>query len=166
MEDTLTHLGETREQVEWVDAAPFRAHALHLMRAGDLSDAVLAELTGVVPRAMRHLVYGRAGHRVRRLCADHARRLLRVTTDEARQLRVRPVPAVTTRRRLRVLLRHGHAADALAGSIGLEVSELTRLVDGRTPTCTQLTALRTAALYAQLGFSENGDDPAFEVRAA
>ncbi len=69
----------------WVDAAPFRAWVAHLMSAGALSAAEVADLAGVSPRVTTQLLTGRRGRPVRRICRLTAMRLLTVTPPRRRR---------------------------------------------------------------------------------
>lgn len=101
-----------REAV-WVDATPFRAHVTQLLGAG-LTVSVIAQLAGVRERSVQHLAHGREGRRVQRICRDTGRRLLRITTMEARAVRFRPVPVRLSRERLRTMVGAGWTVDRLA----------------------------------------------------
>ena len=90
----------------WVDATPFRAHLMHLLATG-LTEPVIARLAGVSVRSVDHLAHGRRGRPVRRICGDTGRRLLRITTVEARAIRFRPVPVRPSRYRLRAMVAAG-----------------------------------------------------------
>ena len=129
----------------WVDAHPFRAHVRHLMAAGDLTGGVVAQLAGVSPRAVQHLLAGRGGGSVRRISPVLARRLYQVTAEEARAVHYRLVPAATAARRLRRLLAAGWRLDELASLLGVRESELGAVAEERVTTCSQVLALRVAA---------------------
>jgi hypothetical protein len=134
----------------WVDAAPFRAHLRHVMAVGDLSIEVVAALTGINPRAAAHLLDGRAGRPVRRISADVGRRLLQLTSFDARTVRWRLVPARMTRARLRELVAEGHGIDELASRTGVDGQTLRELLDRQRDACTSLVAARVGALHAAL----------------
>jgi len=129
----------------WLDAAPFRAHARHLMAASGLSSAELAELTGVSLGAVRHLVYGRSGRPARRICPQTARRLFLVTALEASLVRTRLVPSGRTRALLEQLVAAGWSVQQLSAATGLRRASVEALLEGREPSCPQLVALRVAA---------------------
>ena len=132
----------------WIDAAPFRAHLRHVMAVGDISVEVVAALAGISARAARHLLNGRGGRPVRRISPDTARRLLRVTSADARWAGQRLVPAPATAARLKDLLAAGHSLDELAGEVRVAADELFALAEGRRDACTPLVAARLAALHA------------------
>ncbi len=132
----------------WVDATPFRAHLNHLLAAG-LTEPVIARLAGVSVRSVEHLAHGRRGRRVRRICGDTGRRLLRITTMEARAIRFRPVPVRPSRYRLRSMVAAGWTADRLADGIGLSIRDVEQVLDQRSTTCPQLAALKISAAYDQ-----------------
>lgn len=134
-----------REAV-WVDATPFRAHVTQLLGAG-LTVSVIAQLAGVRERSVQHLAHGREGRRVQRICRDTGRRLLRITTMEARAVRFRPVPVRLSRERLRTMVGAGWTVDRLADQTELGIDEVARIVGRGSATCSQLCALKVAAGY-------------------
>lgn len=132
----------------WVDATPFRAHLMHLLATG-LTEPVIARLAGVSIRSVDHLAHGRRGRPVRRICGDTGRRLLRITTAEARAIRFRPVPVRPSRYRLRAMIAAGRPVHRLADDIGVGIRDLEQVLDQRTATCPQLAALKIASTYEQ-----------------
>jgi hypothetical protein len=134
------------EEGGWVDATPFRAHLSHLLAAG-LTEPVIARLVGISERTVEHLAHGRAGRPLRRVCADTGRRLLRITTLEARAIRFRPVPARPSRHRLRAMVRAGWTAQVLADDIGLSIRDVEQVLGRGSATCPQLVALKITAAY-------------------
>lgn len=132
----------------WVDAAPFRAHLLLLLGAG-LTEPVIARLAGVSVRSVVHLAHGRRGRVLRRVCGDTGRRLLRITTAEARAIRYRPVPVRASRYRLRAMVDAGWSVQRLAEDTGLAIPALEQVAGRGSATCSQLVALTIAAAYEQ-----------------
>ncbi|HEY5980011.1 MAG TPA: hypothetical protein VIT41_10290 [Microlunatus sp.] len=130
----------------WVDATPFRAHLTHLLATG-LTEPVIARLTGVSVRSINHLAHGRRGRPVRRICGDTGRRLLRITTMEARAIRFRPVPVRPSRYRLRAMVEAGWTRPRLAASIGVSIRDVDQILDRGAATCSQLAALKISAAY-------------------
>ena len=139
---------DPEQEAVWVDATPFRAHVAQLLSAG-LTVPVIAQLAGVRERSVRHLTHGREGRRVHRICRDTGRRLLRITTTEARAVRFRPVPVRLSRSRLRAMVDAGWSADQLARQLGLGIDEVARIVGRGSATCSQLSALKVAVGYRQ-----------------
>ena len=139
---------DSEQEAVWVDATPFRAHVDQLLSTG-LTAPVLARLTGVSVRAVTHLAYGRGGRPVRRICGDTARRLLRITTLEARALRFRPVPVRASRYRLRAMAEAGWTERQLADDTGVCIRDVQQVLGPGSATCSQLTALKIAAAYEQ-----------------
>lgn len=136
-----------RNPGSWVDAAPFRAHLRHVMAVGDMSVEVVAELTGVPLRAAQHLLLGRAGRAVRRISADTGRRLLRLTSADARTARWRLVPARGTLLRLEELLAGGLTVVEIAQRTGIDHDTLRDLANGRSDACSTLVAGQIGALH-------------------
>lgn len=139
---------DCEQEAVWVDATPFRAHVRQLLATG-LTEPVLGRLTGVSVRAVEHLAHGRRGRPVRRICGDTARRLLRITTLEARALRFRPVPVRASRYRLRAMAEAGWTEQLLADDIGVCIRDVQQVLGRGSATCSQLTALKIAAAYEQ-----------------
>jgi hypothetical protein len=134
----------------WVDAAPFRAHLRHLMSIGDLSVDEVAQLTGVAPRAAHALLHGRDGRPLRRINPETARRLLQVSSADARSLGRRLVPATATVSRLHQLVSAGVSLLEVAHQTRVEAGLLLDLVQGRRSECSHLVAARVGALHARL----------------
>ena len=86
---------------------------------------------------------------MRRICGETARRLLRITTLEAKALRFRPVPVRATRYRLRAMAEAGWTVQRLADDIGVCIRDVQHALGRGSATCTQLTALKVAAAYEQ-----------------
>lgn len=146
----------------WVDARPFRAHLGQLLSVG-LTEPVVARLTGLSVRAVEHLAHGRSGRPVRRICSESARRLLRITTAEARALRFRPVPVRASRARLRAMAAYGMPSSSapgwteqrLADAIGISIRDAQQVLGRGSATCSQLTALKIAAAYERWTVEHN-----------
>lgn len=134
----------------WVEAAPFRAQLNHLMAAGDLSSGAAAAMVGISPRLAHRLVHGRGGRPLRRIDPHTARKLLRVTTADARAARRLTVAAEPTVQHLSALLRAGWSQVDLTRLLGVEVRELEALLSGSSRSCTQLVALRASAEAGRL----------------
>jgi hypothetical protein len=137
---------DAEQEAVWVDAIPFRAHVRQLLATG-LSEPVIARLAGISVRAVTHLAHGRLGRPVRRVCADTGRRLLRITTAEAKALRFRPVPVRASRYRLRAMTRAGWSRQGLVDDVGLGIRDIQQVLGPGSATCSQLTALKIAAAY-------------------
>lgn len=137
---------DLEQEVLWVNATPFRAHLRHLLAAG-LTEPVIARLAGVSVRSVVRLAHGRSGRPVRRICADTGRRLLRITTAEARAIRFRPVPVRSSRYRLRVLADHGWSTQRMAEEIGLGIRDVEQVLGRGAATCSQLVALKISAAF-------------------
>ncbi len=116
------------------------------MTAGDLTVEMAAALTGVPVRAARHLVHGRGGRPLRRISPEMGRRLLRITTLDARRVGSRVVRAEATRDRLLALTASRGATELLA-ELGVTEDQARAVLDG-TQVCPQLVALKVAAAYA------------------
>ncbi|MDN5760795.1 MAG: hypothetical protein L0H41_00555 [Microlunatus sp.] len=134
------------QEAMWIDAVPFRAHLVHLLAAG-LTEAVIARMSGLSTPAVRHLAHGRWGRPVRRVPIDTARRLLRITTAEARAVRVRLVPVHPTRQRLREMVAAGWTLAALADELAVSIRELEPALGRGSSSCSQLLRLKVAAAY-------------------
>lgn len=134
----------------WVQAAPFRAHLRHLMTAGQMSSSTVAILAGISPRCAYRLLHGRGGRPLKRISPESARKLLLVTTAEARAVRVRPVPAHTTVQHLGWLRAAGWSDGDLAVMLGVGQGTVASLISEGHGSCTQLMALRAAAEVSHL----------------
>lgn len=143
------------EGVVWVDAAPFRAHLRHVMRVGEMSVEVVAAMTGVPVRAARHLLHGRRGRPARQISAETGRRLLRVTSFDARTVRQRLVSARGVAQQLGEIQRSGHPLTEVAAQTGIDLELLRELIEGRREVCSPLIAAQVTAVHIALDL---GDD--------
>lgn len=132
----------------WVDAAPFRAHVDQLLTIG-LTEPVIAQLTGMSVRAVRHLVFGRHGRPIRRICGESARRLLLITTRDATAMRFRPVAVRPSRLRLRAMAAAGWSPAQLAETADISLSEVQQVLERGSATCSRLLELKIAAAFTQ-----------------
>lgn len=140
----------------WVLADPFRAHLRQLSAITGWPAEVLAVAAGVQPRLARHLVGGRDGRRVRRLCPDDAAALLALDAAEVTASAQLLVPVAATVRRLARLLVAGERVDDLAERCRLSRAEL--LAVPLQTSCRQATAWAIQAAASGLEWSD-------EVRA-
>lgn len=143
------------EGVVWVDATPFRAHLAHVMAVGNMTVDVVAAMTGVPLRAARHLLHGRAGRPVRRISAETGRRLLRVTSFDARTVRQRLVSSRGTVHQLREMEETGRTLAEIAARAGIDLDLLREFSELRRDVCSPLIAAQVAAVHTAL---EVGDD--------
>jgi hypothetical protein len=132
----------------WVDAGPFRAHLRHVMAVGDLTVEDVAQLTGIGAHAARALLHGRKGRPVRRVSAAIGRRLLRLTSADARAAGCRLTPAAAIVTFVYDLLRAGHTVAELAWRLGISADILCDLIEGRTRVCTVRVAARIGSAHA------------------
>jgi hypothetical protein len=86
---------------------------------------------------------------VRRVSADTGRRLLRITTVEARAIRFRPVPVRPSRYRLRAMADAGLTLQQLADDMAVSIRDLEQVLGRGSATCPQLVALKISAEYEQ-----------------
>ncbi len=78
----------------WVEAAPFRSYARHLIEASGTSWELLAEVAQVRPSVLLTLLRGRDGRLRHRVPAGAAARLLKVRASDLRRAALRqPVAA-------------------------------------------------------------------------
>lgn len=127
----------------WVDAAPFRAHLLHVCAATGLPWQVLGLHAGLPLRLGERLVAGRRGSR---LPPAYAARILALTCAEARGLRSASVSAGPTATRLATLRASGVTARRLATVLGCTAEHVEALASGRVTRTTAEIALRVQVL--------------------
>lgn len=127
---------------DWVVAAPFRAHARHLLQVTGLPWPVLALHARVPPSLLATLV-GR--HRLTRIPPAAAARLLRVDAASLLALSAEWVPAAPSVIRLSELLSAGQDADSLARRCRMTRFQLEALLD--SPRCTRLTELLVQGIW-------------------
>ncbi len=159
MVETAAEASADPDGVVWVDAVPFRAHLAHIMAVGRMSVAEVAAMTGVPVGAARRLLFGHGGRPVRRISADTARRLLRVTSWDARTVRRRSVSARGTVHQLRQILAAGLPLAEAAARSGVSGDVLLELLQRRRDTCSPLVAARVAAVQNAVGIGEDSGCP-------
>ena len=150
---------EDVEGVVWVDAAPFRAHLAHVMAAGDMSVDVVAAMTGVSLRAARHLLRGRGGRPVRQISANTGRRLLRITSFDARTVRQRLISAHGAVHQLREIEATGLTLANVAARAGVDLELLRELTEQRREVCSPLIAAQVAAVHTVLVLGDDAGYP-------
>lgn len=114
----------------WVDAAPFRAHLLHISASAGIPWSVIAVHAGVPQSLAARLVFGTGRRRLPRLPDDCARRLLAVTPESAQALRKTRTASAATTRRLRELRRRGWTQGELATACACSPAEVEALLNG------------------------------------
>jgi hypothetical protein len=115
------------------------------MSVSGMTAPCVALLVGISPRLAQHLLYGRSGRPLRRISPDTARKLLRVTGSDAREVRSRTVSAQPTAANLRQLSAAGWSDGDLAELLGAREDEVRRIRAGTAGSCSQVAALRAAA---------------------
>jgi transcriptional regulator with XRE-family HTH domain len=128
----------------WLDAAPFRAYACHLLGASGLTARELAVLLDVSFPLLRRLLGG-AGRPLRRIDPISAGRLLAVTPRDARCARTRTVPAERAVEAVWSWLQRGRELAELAGLTGADVTQLDQLARGGRAVVPQRLDLRLRA---------------------
>ena len=133
------------EHVQWVDAAPFRAHARKLIEEFGLTWRTVAVLAEVPAPAMERLIRGRSGRPVPRLHPLIAERLFHLTADEITDAAIRPTAAGPTRALLGLLSQHGWSTAEIICRTGLPDWEIAGVARGERVHCSQLTAATVKA---------------------
>lgn len=123
------HATQSPAHHPWVEAAPFRAHLLHVSASTGIPWPVLAIHADVPQSLAARLLYGTGRRRLLRLPADCASRLLAVTPDVAESLKKRRAPSSATARRLRELRRRGWTLPELATACNAYPAEVEALLD-------------------------------------
>lgn len=134
----------------WPEAAPFRAHVVHVLSSSGLSTREFAALSRVSVRLIRRLISGREGRPMRRIDPLSAHRLLAVTALDASLVRARRVPASGARAHALILRQQGRSLTSLARLTGLGPAQLALLLDDRLSLVPQLCELRLAAAVTDL----------------
>lgn len=133
----------------FADAAPVREHVAALVRAG-LTEKNIAALAGVAHGSVLHLLYGTGGLPPgRRIRPGSARRLLAVRPASAAIPPTGMIPATGTVRRLQALVAKGWPVARLAGELGMEPTNLAKLMRQNSKVRAG-TAAAVRALYDRL----------------
>ncbi|MFT3877232.1 MAG: hypothetical protein QM708_12530 [Propioniciclava sp.] len=123
----------------WVDAAPFRAHLLHVSAATRLPWRVLAVHAGVPLKLAERVVARPVGQK---LPAVYATRLLRLTAADGPRIRTGQVWAAGTAALLTAMLAAGASPAALASMLGCTADHVVALASGSITRTTIEIALR------------------------
>ncbi|MEI4273910.1 hypothetical protein TEK04_19490 [Klenkia sp. LSe6-5] len=143
-----------RPTTTWVDAGPARVHVEQLQAAG-LGWKRVAAVAGVHGSAVSRLIYGRKRENgkqeppPRRIKGDVARALLAVPIPAPDQLLGgAKVDGTGTRRRLQALVAIGYPLSRLAGRLGMEPGNFSRVIAADVVVASTHRAV--AALYDEL----------------
>ncbi len=159
-EDVSDAEEEDPDGVVWVDAAPFRAHLAHVMAVGDMTVDVVAAMAGVSVPAARHLLRGRRGRPVRQISAKTGRRLLRITSFDARTVRQRLISARGAVHQLREIEATGLTLAQVAARAGVDLDLLLELTERRRDVCSPLIAAQLTVVHTALVV---GDDVGYPL---
>lgn len=135
-----------------VDAAPVRAHVLHLSAQG-IGYKRVAALAGVHQTVLRQLIYGRyeaerRGEQQKRMNRESAARILAVRPDPGALGPNDHVPAVGVHRRVQALVARGWSVASIAGRVGWSTSNFHMML--RRSRVTVATHRAVAELYEQM----------------
>lgn len=115
-----------------VDAAPFRAHFLHMCTCADAHWAVVAHHHNLPYPLIRQLLDVRPGHQIYRLTPQLARRILAIRVAPLKQLRATSVPSRNACRAIRRLVDHGWTLPTLARALTVPTHTLADIASGRS----------------------------------
>ncbi|QDP97643.1 hypothetical protein FOE78_18550 [Microlunatus elymi] len=141
---------DTDDEIDWVDAAPFRAHLRRLIRETGVGWRTLAALAEVPAATVQRLLLGHPGRPMRQLHPTIAKRLFYLSLDVVRDAAIVPIRPARSRALICWLLSQGWSLDELSQRAGLPGAGLAELADGRSTSCTQLTAATVRAVAQQL----------------
>jgi hypothetical protein len=129
--------------MQWVLAAPFRAHLETVATESKIPWQALALAAGVSTELARHLLFGRNGRPVGKITSQCGMRLLGLNTAAAKALRDSYVPCQPTQNRVKQLLSQGMTPGQLADWCELPLDEFTALLEA--PRCTRYLELMVKA---------------------
>jgi hypothetical protein len=132
----------------FTDAGPVREHVAALIAAG-LTEKNVADLAGVAPGCMFHLLHGSPARRVRR---ETARAILAVAPPAVALPAAGEIDATGTRRRVQALVACGWPQAWLARELGVKPANLSAMMRGfRGQSLVRAsTAAAVRALYDRL----------------
>ena len=139
----------------YVDAAPVREH-VQALREGGLGLKRIAELSGVNRKTLMTLVNGRSDRNTepsKRVAASTARAVLAVEVPEVPHHGVAAgqlVDAIGTVRRAQALVAFGYPRCYIAGRLGIEPGNATKLFSPATLRVLASTARKMEALFVEL----------------
>jgi hypothetical protein len=131
---------------EWVDAAPFRAHARALITETGLPWRIVAAHAHIAPRALHTLLHGRGnGRPVRQIHITVARSLAATSVESIGEAEKEQTDAGPVRALLDALTRLGVAPLSVSRYISL--ADWQHISQTRTPFCSVAEAAAVTACY-------------------
>lgn len=141
---------------EWVEAAPFRAHARNLVATTGLPWRAVAIAARVPSRVVGRLVG--EGTRSGRVRSSDAERLLELTPERLARRGRLPVASTVTTAMVRILMSAGFTAAQVAHMLECDLFAVTALQRGRWSTCPLELEWRSKAAAEAFGLAEFGYD--------
>jgi hypothetical protein len=129
--------------MQWVQAAPFRAHLEAVAFESKIPWPALALAAGVSTELARHLLFGRNGRPISKITSQCGIRLLGLNTATAKGLRNSYVPSQPTQNRVKQLLSQEASIPQLAAWCELPLAEFTAMLEA--PRCSRYLELMIKA---------------------
>lgn len=148
-------LGPARS--DWVNAAPFRAHVVHLMNNAQVPWPVVAYQAGVPRAAVRTLLFGRNGHIRPKIAYRVGESLLALRPDDLAWLRTGQIDATRTGRHLRALRAYRLTWTQISHLVQLDQATCQAIAAGHQPWCAALTDVLAQCACEQAGLTPDSD---------
>lgn len=148
---------------EWVLAAPFRAHVIHLMETARVPWPVIGYQAGVPLGTLRTLLFGRNGKLRTKIAQPSALRLIELRTEDLSWMRASSVSAETAGARIRMLRSRHISWENISCFLGLDEQTCQEIAHGERCSCTVLVDILAQSACELAGFNpwediDNWDD--------
>jgi len=148
------------EAPDWVLAAPFRAHVIHLMSTAQVPWPVVAYQAGVPQATLRTLLFGRQGKARTKITHQAAERLLDLRTEDLAWMRHAQVSAERAGGRIRLLRSHRQSWTQIAEFLELDEETTRAIAHSERTSCSVMVEVLTHAACHAIGLHpwEDGED--------
>lgn len=146
---------------QWVLAAPFRAHVVHLMETAQVPWPVVAYQAGVPLATLHTLLFGRHGKLRTKITHYAATQLIELRTEDLAWMRNSQVSAENTGTRIRLLRSHLITWAQIADALVLSEETCQAIARGERTSCSVMVEVLAQSACAAIGldpWDEVGDD--------
>jgi len=143
----------TIDKNEWVLAAPFRAHVIHLIETAQVPWPVVAYQAGVSLGTLRTLLFGRHGKARSKIAQESASRLIELRTDDLSWMRSASVSSRNLATRIRMLRSRHVAWGRIAAFLGVSEEICQEFARGERCSCTVLVDVLAQSACELIGLS-------------
>ena len=140
------------ETMDWVLAAPFRAHVTHLMETAQVPWPAVAYQAGVPLATMRTLLFGRGGKVRPRISKQSAQLLIELRMEDLRWMRVSQVSAERAGARIRLLRGRHISWEKISAFLSIDEATCQAIAHQERTSCSVLTDILAQSACEAAGF--------------